>query len=160
MNLLCMNFHCAILKNSFVTHRVLMKWAWWRRTSVWKWGLANIMFKWEHRWIKGHGRDSDVWYLQTRCPRPLMSRWDIPVTWTSLTFIHRSVAILHWAGDFSGRQRGGRTLGALRRGMMKRVKRLYNNLHLRLQPKWLLSSLNTKQNVLRLFLLRNPSTNK
>lgn len=144
-------------KNSFVTHRVLMKWAWRRRTSVRKLGLANIMFNENIDESKVMGV-IQTWYLQTRCP--LMSRWDIPVTWTSLTFIHRSVTILHWAGDFSGRQRGGRTLGALRRGMMKRVKRLYNNWYLHLQPKWLLSSLKTKQNALRLFLLRNPSTNK
>lgn len=33
-----------------------------------------------------------------------------------LTFVHGSIFIFHWAGNFGGRQRGGRTLGTLQRG--------------------------------------------
>lgn len=33
-----------------------------------------------------------------------------------LTFSNGSVPVFHWAGDFSGRQRAGRTLGPLQRG--------------------------------------------
>lgn len=53
-----------------------------------------------------------------RRPGPPASRWAAPhymSTRAPLTFIHRPVTILHRAGDLSGRQGCGRTLGALQR---------------------------------------------
>lgn len=48
-----------------------------------------------------------------------MNRWDVSVTQSFRTFINMSIPVFHWAGHFSGRQRGGRTLGSLQRAMTK-----------------------------------------
>lgn len=109
---------------------------------------------WEReRCMKGHERDSDMPDIckYTRlCP--LMDRWDILITWVSLTFSNKSIPIFHRAGNFSGRQRAGRTLGPLQRGRgvdeerrMVREKGGENYLHRYYYPKYFVihSKLNT-----------------
>lgn len=64
---------------------------------------------------KGHERDSDMHDIcKTRRLRSLTDRRGGVNSF--LTFGNTSIPVLHRAGDFSGRQRGGRTLGPLRRG--------------------------------------------
>lgn len=66
--------------------------------------------------IKGHEHDSDMHDIcENIASAHWWDRWDTEAVFF-LTFDYQSVAIFHRAGNFSGRQRAGGTLGPLQRG--------------------------------------------